>query len=156
ASYEPVDLLAVRDISGVELSPDGSQVLYTVRTAYMDETTSEFQYHLWVDAVDGSASKQFAKGRCGHWSPDGTTLAFLSDRKGELAIYLIPAAGGEARQLTHFKTPVADYRWAPNGQFLAALVKASPDEATVLGRKRLDDAVVVGSLCPRNELWFID
>ncbi len=34
------------------------------------------------------------------WSPDGTKLAFLSDRDGSSDVFVIPAAGGTARRLT--------------------------------------------------------
>src|SRR5215467_8186659 len=35
------------------------------------------------------------------WSPDGRTLAFLSDRGGTPQVYLLPLSGGEARQLSN-------------------------------------------------------
>src|SRR5687767_15175487 len=35
------------------------------------------------------------------FSPDGKWIAFSSDRNGNLDVYLIPAGGGQVKQLTH-------------------------------------------------------
>ena len=53
------------------------------------------------------------------WSPDGTMIAFDSDRSGNYDIWVIPAIGGEATQIT---TDPADDRsptWSPNGTEIA-------------------------------------
>ena len=68
------------------------------------------------------------------WSPDGKRFAFLSDRTGEVEIWLGDAAGGkEPLQLTHGLAaepfpPV----WAPDGKRLAIVDRA--------GRLRVVDA----------------
>jgi Tol biopolymer transport system component/tRNA A-37 threonylcarbamoyl transferase component Bud32 len=50
------------------------------------------------------------------WSPDGTMIAFNSDRSGEMNIWLYSHAGCLTRQLT--KGPGGDFQanWAPNGK----------------------------------------
>ena len=57
------------------------------------------------------------------WSADGT-LAFLSDRGGEDAktqVWIMPAAGGKARQITEFADGVEDFALSPDGQRLAVI-----------------------------------
>jgi len=55
------------------------------------------------------------------FSPDGKWLAFTSDRDGADNIWVMPAAGGEPRQITK-----EDFRlvnspaWTPDGQFIVA------------------------------------
>ena len=53
------------------------------------------------------------------WSPDGTTIAFASMRTGNSDIWIMPAAGGTARQITtdpaHDRAP----RWSPDGKRIA-------------------------------------
>jgi tricorn protease len=34
------------------------------------------------------------------WSPDGTSIAFASDRHGNMDVFIVAASGGEARRLT--------------------------------------------------------
>jgi serine/threonine protein kinase/sugar lactone lactonase YvrE len=49
-------------------------------------------------------------------SPDGTRLAFVSDRTGGWEIFLSDSAGGRLVQLTSFGNVVADgIRWSPDG-----------------------------------------
>lgn len=42
-----------------------------------------------------------------HWSPDGASLYFVADRNAVSNIYVVPAAGGDARQLTNVATGVS-------------------------------------------------
>ena len=49
-------------------------------------------------------------------SPDGTTLAYDSDRNGQADIWKIPVAGGTPEQLTHGPYPKFVNEWSPDGQ----------------------------------------
>jgi hypothetical protein len=53
------------------------------------------------------------------WSPDGSKIAFWSDRSGNCDIWVIPAAGGTPVQIT--TDPSADHRpdWSPDGSMIA-------------------------------------
>src|SRR6185436_18711796 len=57
------------------------------------------------------------------WSPDGSRLAFLSDREkaGQLQLYVAPTEGGAARKLTSLDGAVAAPRWSPDGTAIALL-----------------------------------
>ncbi len=65
--------------------------------------------------VTQSAESEHSPG----FSPDGRYLAFLSargEKDGPDALWLLDRAGGDARQLTHFKGDVTDYDWSPDGR----------------------------------------
>ena len=51
-------------------------------------------------------------------SPDGRWLAFDSDRSGNFDIHVMPAGGGEARQLTNDPAPDFAPAWSPDGSRL--------------------------------------
>ena len=54
------------------------------------------------------------------WSPDGASLAFLSDREGDCSQqFLLPLSGGEPRQLTSLKYGAGASVWSPSGHRLA-------------------------------------
>lgn len=53
------------------------------------------------------------------WSPDGSTLAFVSDRSGFANIRTIAADGGEPRQLAPESFEQAEPRWSPDGRRIA-------------------------------------
>jgi len=73
------------------------------------------------------------------WSPDGSWLTFVSDRKisdqvnskviGEKQIWAIPADGGEARPWTFLSRDVEEYCWNRNGKALYVLTKAEKPPA---------------------------
>src|SRR4030095_15956463 len=54
------------------------------------------------------------------WSPDGSMIAFTSNRKDNRnQLYLLRIAGGEAEQITDGKGSVGDFEWSPSGKSIA-------------------------------------
>src|SRR5215216_2050386 len=100
---------------------------------------------LWLMARDGTEVRPLTRGRKPdgapahdthpRWSPDGSRVAFLSDRGGERAIWVIPAFGGEAEALTGAETGCgammadsffAGLEWSPSGDCLAFAAQEPP------------------------------
>ncbi len=50
------------------------------------------------------------------WSPDGSMIAFSSNRFGNDDVFIIPSDGGAAQRLTHHSTADTPADFAPNGQ----------------------------------------
>ncbi|MBN1313803.1 MAG: serine/threonine-protein kinase [Anaerolineae bacterium] len=57
------------------------------------------------------------------WSPDGTHIAFASDRDGDYDIYTMEADGQYLRQLTFYDTEDLSPSWSPDGQQIVYHVK---------------------------------
>ncbi|MDB5445216.1 MAG: amidohydrolase [Phenylobacterium sp.] len=55
------------------------------------------------------------------WSPDGRTLAYSTDRRGKLDIWLRDMASGAERQLTHHKDAALSSAWSKDGRQIAFL-----------------------------------
>ena len=53
------------------------------------------------------------------WSPDGTTIAFVSNRAGSLDIYTVATRGGALRRLTLSIAADASPAWSPDGATIA-------------------------------------
>lgn len=53
------------------------------------------------------------------WSPDGTTIAFTSDRDGYNNIFTIPVGSGEARAVKPERFEQAEPSWSPDGRRIA-------------------------------------
>ena len=51
------------------------------------------------------------------WSPDGSQITFVSDRDGDLNIYLMAADGGNVTQITHLKW-AGSPMWSPDGRYI--------------------------------------
>ncbi len=56
------------------------------------------------------------------FSPDGSRVAFVSNRSGIPQVWLVAATGGEPRQVTSFDNPVSGFAWSPDEAILAVSV----------------------------------
>ncbi len=115
------DLLQMRFVTDVQLSPDGERVCFVLTVIERDdEQELVYRSHLWVVPAGGGQPRQFTWGRHRdhnpRWSPDGRWIAFLSDRTGEVQLWVIPADGGEARPLTRLPGGAAEPCWAPDSR----------------------------------------
>ncbi|MHB1596674.1 MAG: TolB family protein, partial [Streptosporangiaceae bacterium] len=106
------------------LSPDGSQVVYVLRTT--DADADRTMRSLWragaADGVAGSAPMRLTRGSADTapaWSPDGGAIAFLRAQDGPAQIWLLPAAGGEPEQLTTLPLGAGTPFWSPDGRSIA-------------------------------------
>jgi dipeptidyl aminopeptidase/acylaminoacyl peptidase len=108
---------------------------------------------IWTVATDGSDEPRaltIGARHDGHarWSPDGTRLAFLSDRRpiveeeptapkereDATQIHLLPMDGpGEARRLSDLPRGVDTFEWSPDGKTIAAL------SSSVAATRKADD-----------------
>src|SRR5919204_3589877 len=127
------DLYRLRFVSDPQISPDGAQVAYVV--AWVDPAAhTRYRSQLMLAAFDGSIPPR-ALTNGGHrdsaprWSPDGRSMAFLSDREAEIAqLFLLPLDGGEPRRLTALKHGVGAAVWSPRGDRLAFAARVDVEE----------------------------
>lgn len=124
------DLYRLRLVTDAQISPDGSQVAYVVKT--VDEEKNDYPSNIYVVDRDGTA-RQFTSGNkdsAPRWSPDGKWLAFLSGRKEKAQIYLISTRGGEAFPLTERKFGAGVPEWSPDSTRIAftAAVPLNPED----------------------------
>jgi dipeptidyl aminopeptidase/acylaminoacyl peptidase/CubicO group peptidase (beta-lactamase class C family) len=102
------------------LSPDGSQIVYVLST--IDAEADRSVQSLWrVGAVTGEPA-QLTRGQSDSapaWSPDGTRIAFLRASDGPAQVWLLPAGGGEAQQLTTLPLGAGAPVWSPDGTKIA-------------------------------------
>jgi dipeptidyl aminopeptidase/acylaminoacyl peptidase len=116
------DLYRFRLITDSRISPDGRHVVYAEDR--VDRKTEKKFSNLWIVPSRSGSPRGFTYGNhvdsYPRWSPDGTSIAFMSNRRDEkqCQIYIIPFDGGEARPLTDLKGVFGTYEWAPNGRSL--------------------------------------
>jgi Tol biopolymer transport system component len=80
------DLFRLHIVSDPQPSPDGGRVAYVVTR--LDEAADDYRAAIWVVPSDGGPSLQLTSGAARdttpRWSPDGTRLAFVSNRPSTL------------------------------------------------------------------------
>lgn len=157
-SFSAEDITTLRTLSDAQVSPDRQGAVFVVTAA--DTEKNLFTSDLWVVRTDGSQLQRLtyhpASDTHPRWAPDGKSIAFLSDRGDGTQVYQLSLAGGEARQLTKWKTPVGSFEWFPDGRSLL-LVAPAPDSPEVESRKKKqDDAFLLGDQFARSQLWIFD
>jgi dipeptidyl aminopeptidase/acylaminoacyl peptidase/L-aminopeptidase/D-esterase-like protein len=156
--WSPEAMLGVKQVGGVQVSPDGKRVAFVVRRAVVGDGISEFVSQVHVADVDGSFPLTRGEKSCEgpQWSPDGEQIAFLTARSGKPQVWAIRARGGEARRLTDAKGEVVGFRWSPDGRRIAyAATDPAPGEREKRAKQK-DDARVVDETPRRNGLYVID
>ena len=137
------DVLNMKAVGGATISPDGSQVVYTVRQWVAEKDRMESRAHIWRVASNGSSpARQLTFGEKGdsqpQWSPDGRFISFVSARgTGEdvkAQVYVMRADGGEAAKLTDSKENVSSHSWAPDSTRIAYVAndpRSAEEEANI-------------------------
>ena len=130
-----VDLIDVPQLQEVQLSRDGSQVLFELAKADWDK--NERVSHVFRVDIDGGNQIQLTNGASGEksprWSPDGSSIVFVAKRgKDEHEqLYLLDNRGGEARPLTKHTSAVKSPAFSPSGAhvyFLASEAKSEEEK----------------------------
>lgn len=158
--WTPELMMQVKQISSVQVSPDGKRVAYTVRQAMMEGDKSEYLAHIHLANADGGEPRQLTTGdkSCDHprWSPDSQTLAFLSASPGgKRNVWLIPVRGGEARRLTDSKGGVTSLKWSPDSKSIAFTAMDAPTPEEEKNAKAKNDARIVDQNIKMSRLYVI-
>ena len=75
---------------------------------------------IWIANDDGSSVQRLtvnqARDVFPRFSPDGSQIAFSSNREGNYDVYLIPSIGGRPRQMTFHSADDMVVGWTPDGK----------------------------------------
>ena len=172
----PDDLYRLSVPMDPRLSPDGRLVAFTVKRSAAGK--DGYRQAVWLAPVDGSAEPRAVTmgartDRHARFSPDGRTLAFLSDRRLLVEddperptdpkeredgnqVHLLPLDGGEARRLTDLPRGVNEFAWSPDGTRLAILTSSLGATLAEDHRKRGKPDKPKPGATPLSDYRYID
>jgi dipeptidyl aminopeptidase/acylaminoacyl peptidase len=123
------DMLAMQRISDHRISPDGTRVVFTLRTTDLEQNKGFFD--LWLVAADGSGLRRLtthpAADQNAAWDPSGEWVWFLSARSGSNQVWKVPTDGGEAVQVTDHPLDLEGFLISPDGRRLLFAAAVFPD-----------------------------
>jgi dipeptidyl aminopeptidase/acylaminoacyl peptidase len=170
------DLVALRNISSLSVSPDGRHVavfVYQADAEINDYHTAWLIYDIATGkltrAGDGGQVRPKIypagdivgdiEGRQARWSPDGQWIAYLLKRDGEVELWRSRADGTVQEQLTHNAADVRDFAWREDGRALyfsvgtpRATQQASDEARSRLGY-RYDEDLLTFTDFMKTQLW---
>ncbi len=137
------DIATLDRPADIQISRDGSMILYTLRTTWRDSSivgpardndggwVQEKQ--LYTIPASGGEPKQLTFGSdvCSpRWSPEGRHIAFLRSHNNKMKLHVLPLGGGDARTVDTGALEPIQLRWSPSGRHIAftAIVPLSQAE----------------------------
>ena len=128
------DLYRFKLVSDPQISPDGSRVVFVVER--MDKKEKKYFSNLALVSTKGRRVQTLTVGkkedRLPRWSPDGKSVAFVSNRPAQIGgksgeekwtqIWILPMEGGEAKPLTRLpRGKITELKWSPDGKEIGFL-----------------------------------
>lgn len=149
--------ISFRRLSDMRLSPDQTRIALTV---FEPPSGTERTSNIWIVPLSSGEPQRFTTSsksdHSARWSPDGKTLAFLSNRTDTTQIYLLSLNGGEAAPLTEGKNNIDAFEWSPDGTRIAFLAPDEKTDAEEKKEKEKDDARIVDQDDKPSRLRVID
>ena len=140
--YTVQDQVALKRLSGFKVSPDGTKIVFALRTT--DLEANKGRLDLWLVGADGQGLKQLTTHEGNEsdpvWAPDGNAVYFLSARSGSNQVWRLPLDGGEAAQVTKLPLDVDAFQVSRDGSTLVFAAEVFVDCDTLeCTAKRLEE-----------------
>ena len=122
-------LLGYRHLGNVRMAPDGTQAVFVAIESDLERNASNA--HLWVTDFSSRQTRQLTvreeRVAAPTWSPDGSQIAFLSNRSGPRQIWTMAPDGGEPPSAVPAqRLNITHFHWLPDGTGFAFLAPDPP------------------------------
>ncbi|HEX6164254.1 MAG TPA: hypothetical protein VFZ31_12865, partial [Vicinamibacterales bacterium] len=148
------DLMSLRTINDVKISPAGDQIAYTVSTPSLERNAHEVALFV-IPAGGGTPKRLAARYRIFapalpaprvRWRRDGSISVLAAEKTGPQVLTIRPDDTG-AQIVTAAPLGVTAYEWSPDGKYVAYLMRDAGPASPPVANK-------VGANPPATRLWL--
>ena len=165
----PEDVLSIRELRELQISPDGKRVAFRVREPADPKLPRVPRAtNIWIVSTDGREPAHplipnLKNASSPRWSPDGKWLAFLSDHGNSdvdasgatVQVYVLRSDGGKAERLTSVPGGVEDFAWSPDSTMIAFVARDQPTAKELEKQSTGDDPLEVDRNFKYSRLWVV-
>ena len=141
----PEALWAMGRIGGMNVSPDGKRVVYTV--AYYSVPENKSNREVFVMNADGSDNKQITKTGFAEneavWIKGGTKIAFLCNESGSSQLWEMNPDGTDRKRLSDYDKDIEGFAFSPDEKKVLFISQVKTENSTADKYPDLDKATGV-------------
>jgi dipeptidyl aminopeptidase/acylaminoacyl peptidase len=134
------DLIMLRDIDTLAVSPDGKYVAFQIRQAVLETNSYRIAWFVaptdhpgravnvgdagepqLLTFADGTTEGEFSP-KPAQWSPDSQWIAYIVKTNGSFQLWRSRRDGASQEQLTYNAADVRGFSWMPDGQKLYVII----------------------------------
>jgi Tol biopolymer transport system component len=152
------------EVQAPQLSPDGTQIVYTRR--WVDKMNDKWESAVWLMNTDGSHARQLVQGSDVKWSPDGKRIAYVAkgEPNGSQIFVRWMDTEGASTQVSHVTEAPSALEWSPDGKSIAFMMNVPIKETWRIamptppkGAKWIESPKIVSRLNYRSDrIGFTD
>lgn len=117
-------------VQGLALSPSGVRAVIEARGDIFSVPATAGDTRNITNSTE-------SRERFPEWSPDGKSIAYVSDATGDFEVYIQPQMGGNPTQLTSQKLPITSLSWSPDSKMISFSTSGSELYTLEVATKKL-------------------
>lgn len=150
--------ISLRSVGGVEISPNGKHLIYSVNSTNWKE--NKYDSEIWLSR-DGASPFQLTRTAMGSsnnasFSPDGKWVSFLADRGNKTQLFLIAVEGGEAFPITDGEDQITNFDWKPDMTQIALAIVEQDSKDDKTRKEKYGQFGVEGEEYKMTHLWVLN
>jgi len=129
------DLVIFKSVSDAQFSPDGTKVIYVLKTNLPEDKSESDLYLVSQSGGDATKLTDDGKNSMPRWSPDGNRLVYVKKVDGKSQITVMDLNGKNQRKICNYEVSNAslgvstvgnNILWSPDGSKIAFLATLEP------------------------------